>query len=235
MSEEPSELTESPDRLAGMPLWKVLFTIGLQAMFFTIAGVAIFRQTERPIADFVVLDWSAIVNGVALALVLMLLSMVLSRLFPAYARRLIQAQARTYGFLANRVSMPAILFISLCAGIGEEALFRGGLQTLLGDYMPAGLALALAAAAFALIHFAKPHVSALLFIIGCLFGWIYWQTGSLLTVMIAHALYDVYALWALQKAMGEMGLLMPRPAAHLPGCPGRETLQTDRDTRGEDQ
>jgi membrane protease YdiL (CAAX protease family) len=180
--------------------------VGLQAAFFTVAGLAIFHQTDRPLAWFVTFDQAGLVGGLALALALILASMTLSALFPAYAQKLIRDQAHTYSFLKNRAPLPAVLFISLCAGIGEEALFRGGLQTWLGGFMSGPLALVLAALAFALIHFAKARVGALIFIIGCLFGWVYWYTGSLLTVMVGHALYDVYALWALQRAMRTMDL-----------------------------
>ena len=60
--------------------------------------------------------------------------------------------------------------------------------------------------------------------IGCLFGVVYWQTESLLTVMVAHAVYDVYALWALQNAMHELGVFDEEPISTLPAGEENETL-----------
>ena len=144
-----------------------------------------------------------------------------------------RAQARNYPFLKHRISLAAIIFISICAGVGEEVFFRGGLQTVLGDYVPLPFAIALASALFAIVHFAQPLNSALIFVIGCLFGLVYWATGSLLTVIFAHMVYDIYALWALQNAMHEFGVFDEPPSAPLPAQAERETLAQTPDTSGE--
>lgn len=189
-----------------IPLPKLLFFVGLQAFAFTAIGGALWVTSGRAHDTFITLaPWEA-GFGLALALVLIALSAGLARAFPGYARWLVRTQARSYPFLKRRIGIGAILFISVCAGLGEEALFRGGLQTLSGDYLPAPLAIALAAALFALIHFARPLNSALIFAIGCVFGGVYWASQSLLTVIVAHAVYDVYALWALQEALHRMGI-----------------------------
>ena len=52
-----------------------------------------------------------------------------------------------------------------------------------------------------MVHFAKPLVAAIIFVIGVVFGCVYWITDSLLAVMVGHALYDVFALWYVQKEM----------------------------------
>lgn len=229
--------TEGHDPFDGMPVWKVLTYIGLQAVFFTTVGLALWRLAERELSDFVLYGAGEIFYGVLLAFVLITVSAALAKAFPRYAEWLIRSQARNYSFLKHRISIGAIIFISLCAGIGEEALFRGGLQTLLGDYLPYPHPVLLAALLFALIHFAQPLNSALIFVIGCLFGVVYWQTESLLTVMVAHAVYDVYALWALQNAMHELGVFDEEPpeplSKPLPPSDESETLGATRDTTGE--
>ena len=228
---EPTAKGDDP--FAGMSVSKVLSYVGLQAVFFTLIGVALWRLAGQPEFEFVTVSLGETVNGLLLAIALIGLSAGLAKAFPRYAEWLIRSQARNYSFLKNRISIGAIIFISLCAGIGEEALFRGGLQTLLGVYLPLPLALALASALFALIHFAQPLNSALIFVIGCLFGFVYWQTESLLTVMVAHAVYDVYALWALQKAMHELGVFDEEPTSPLPPGDENETLGANTDTTGE--
>ncbi|MEM6585234.1 MAG: type II CAAX endopeptidase family protein [Pseudomonadota bacterium] len=216
-----------------MPIWKVLASIGFQAVLFTSLGVALWVLAERSYQDFVTLAWNEAANGVLLAFALIAASAIMAKTFPRYAEWVIRAQARTYSFLKDRISFAAIIFISICAGVGEEALFRGGLQTLLGEYAPLPLALVVSAALFALIHFAQPAISVLLFVIGCLFGWIYWQTGSLLTVMVGHTVYDVYAIWALQKAMHELDVFDDHRSADLLEESERETLTTANKTTGE--
>lgn len=199
-----------------IPLPKLLLFIGLQTFAFTAIGGAIWVTSGRARDTFITFaPWEA-GFGLALALVLIVLSAGLARAFPSYARWLVRTQARNYPFLKRRIGLGAIIFISICAGLGEEALFRGGLQTLLGDRLEAPLAITLAAGLFALIHFARPLNSALIFAIGCLFGVVYWVTGSLLSVILAHAVYDVYALWALQEALHRLGM------ATAPGIAGEE-------------
>lgn len=219
-----------------IPVPKLLLFIGIQAFAFTAIGGAIWVTSGRGRDGFVSLAPWETGYGIALALALIALSGGLAWAFPGYARWLVRTQARNYSFLKHRIGIGAIVFISICAGLGEEALFRGGLQTLLGDYLPAPLAIVLAAALFALIHFAKPLNSALIFAIGCLFGGVYWATGSLLTVIVAHTVYDVYALWALQQALHRMGIFDEADAdapAPLPAGPLHETSQTQEHNSGE--
>ncbi|MEM7688202.1 MAG: type II CAAX endopeptidase family protein [Pseudomonadota bacterium] len=225
------------DPFADMPIWKVLTYIGLQATFFTALGVALWVIADGSQAPFIAFNWVETAHGLILAAALIAFSFAMAKAFPKYAEWLIRSQAANYSFLRHRISLGSIVFISLCAGIGEEALFRGGLQTLLGDHLPVPLALIVAAALFALIHFAQPLSSALIFAIGCLFGVIYWQTESLLTVMIGHAVYDIYALWALQEAMHELGVFEDASELEadqvLPDEAARETLASTQDTKGE--
>lgn len=221
---------------ADIPVPKLLVFIGIQAFAFAAIGGAIWVASGRTRDDFVSFAaWEA-GYGIALALALIALSAGLAWAFPGYARWLVRTQARNYSFLKQRIGLGAILFISLCAGLGEEALFRGGLQTLLGDHFSVPIAIALSSGLFALIHFAKPLNSALIFAIGCLFGGVYWATGSLLTVIVAHAVYDVYALWALQEALHRMGIFeeaeVDTPAPLPAGAP-RETSENQEHNPGE--
>ncbi|WP_026278829.1 MULTISPECIES: CPBP family intramembrane glutamic endopeptidase [unclassified Thioalkalivibrio] len=84
----------------------------------------------------------------------------------------------------------AILLISLLAGLGEELLVRGVLQTWLDTHLPAFLAILIAAVVFGLAH----AITRLYFVfataIGLYLGLVYYLTGNLLVVIITHALYD---------------------------------------------
>ena len=180
--------------------------LGMQAILFVVLGGGLWVVSGRELSRFVTVSFTEIGLGFALGLVLISFAAAVFYGFPGLSEKLVRLQARNLAFLEKRLSMPMIAFISLCAGVGEEALFRGGLQTFLSDYLPIAVAIGVSSFLFMVIHFAKPLIAALIFIIGCFFGVAYWWTGSLLAVMIGHAVYDVYALWFLQKEMPRLSV-----------------------------
>jgi len=175
-----------------------------------VLGLGLWVWSGRSAGTFVTFGGDEFAIGLALAGALILLAALTFYGLPKLSEYLVRAQADNFSFLEKPLPFPAIIWVSLGAGIGEEALFRGGVQTLAGDYIGAPLAIVLAAALFAAVHFAKPLVAAIIFVIGVLFGVVYWQTGSLLAVMIGHALYDVFALWYVQKEMHRLGVFAPQ-------------------------
>jgi membrane protease YdiL (CAAX protease family) len=85
-------------------------------------------------------------------------------------------------------------FISLLAGLGEEALFRGVIQwrlTEVGGLLPG---LAIASVVFGLCHWATGLYVLLGTAAGLYLGLLWHWTGNLLTPVVAHALYDFMAL-----------------------------------------
>lgn len=182
---------------------------GLQAALFCAIGLGLWYLADRPLAEFVTFAPREFAIGLGLALVLIAIGHILFTYFPNFSERLVRMQARNFGFLEKRLAMPMIIWISICAGVGEEALFRGGMMILMSEYTPFWIALVGSSLVFTIIHFAKPLIAAIIFIIGAYFGLAYWWTGSLLAVMIGHAVYDVYALWYLQKEMHRLQVFEP--------------------------
>ncbi len=94
----------------------------------------------------------------------------------------------------GRCSFLELAVISALAGLGEECLFRGVIQTCairsLG--VPAGLMLA--SLLFGLGHCITLTYAVLAAAIGLYFGLLALATGSLLAPAIAHGLYDFFAL-----------------------------------------
>jgi membrane protease YdiL (CAAX protease family) len=88
--------------------------------------------------------------------------------------------------LLGRLTLGEICVVAVASGIGEEVLFRGALQPILG-YVPASLL-------FGLVHtgpgrhFRLWTVFAL--IVGFLFGAVFEWRQSLLSVITAHALVN---------------------------------------------
>jgi len=194
------------EAIAELPIGKILSLTALQTAFFIIIGLGLWILTGRDAVDFVTFDWRQIALGFAIAGGLIGLGYVLFRAFPKFGERLVRDQVQQFSFLKNRLGPGAIVFIAACAGIGEEALFRGGLLMLVDHYAPFALALLVSSGVFTFIHFARPVVAILIFVIGAMFGLIYWISGSLLAVMIGHWVYDIWALWFIQNEMHRLGV-----------------------------
>lgn len=184
----------------------ILTILAAQCTLMIALGLILWDWSGRPLRRFVSFAPAELAQGIGLGLALIAFAFALWRLFPRAGEKLIRMQAQSYRFLGPNLGWPAIVFIALCAGAGEEALFRGGLQTLLGDHIGVPAAIALASLVFALVHLGKPAVTGLIFAVGCLFGAVYAATESLLTVMIGHALYDIWALRYLQREMLRLDL-----------------------------
>jgi membrane protease YdiL (CAAX protease family) len=84
--------------------------------------------------------------------------------------------------------------VALLAGVGEELLFRGVLQNLLGRWTTPIAGLLIASLLFGLAHALSRLYFLLAFVIGLCFGWIVFQYNDLVVPMVAHSLYDFVAL-----------------------------------------
>lgn len=99
---------------------------------------------------------------------------------------------------AMRLNVFDILFISFCAGFGEEILFRGALQPLMGLWPAAIL--------FVLVHgYINPKnwrisiYGLYLILVSVGFGYLFKHLG-IIAPAIAHLVVDVLLLWDLRNA-----------------------------------
>lgn len=84
------------------------------------------------------------------------------------------------------------------AGLGEEMLFRGVLQPAMIYWLANPWWGVLAAAAFfGLLHPINPLYVVIATLFGVYFGWMTIATDSLIAPILAHGLYDFFALWFL--------------------------------------
>ena len=195
-----------------LPLTRVAAGLGVQAALFVAAGAAMWAYSGRELHTFLDLGWRPALQGLAFGGALIAVAAAIFRLFPRFLEDTAKLQARLAMLFSARRNWAAFVWIALCAGIGEEALFRAGVQTLADDALGPVAGIAISAAAFALIHLAAPLITGVILLIGVVFGLVYWWTGSLLTVMIGHAVYDVWALNALHRELKRLGYLENDPA-----------------------
>ena len=111
---------------------------------------------------------------------------------------------QAYHFVTgNSAVIPAMLFTMLVtAGFGEETLYRGWmferLGRLLGQSVPAKIAtILITSIVFASLHYLEQGVPGVeqALITGLVFGSIFAITGRIFMLMIAHAAFDLTALW----------------------------------------
>jgi sodium transport system permease protein len=93
----------------------------------------------------------------------------------------------------SRHPVLAILVVGTLAGVCEEMLFRGPIQTALVRKLPVRVALAITAFLFAAAHM-DLHGMPIRFGLGLLLGWLVWRGGSIFPAMLAHGLYDATQL-----------------------------------------
>ena len=98
--------------------------------------------------------------------------------------------------LLAEISPKEMVLLSVVAGFGEEALFRGVLQPFSGIWMASLL--------FAVIHVLRwdsDGIKMMLFYMpfGLLLGGLYLYTDNLWGCCVAHTLYDLVALWRIRR------------------------------------
>jgi len=109
---------------------------------------------------------------------------------------------RLYSLLTNlfkNLTWLQIVLLSISAGVGEELLFRGLLQTWLISVTNPWWGIVAASLVFGLMHYLNAAYILLTFLLGGLFGIVYYFTDSLVLVMLAHTVYDIIAFGIIVK------------------------------------
>jgi hypothetical protein len=164
--------------------------LGLVALLAgAVFGVAPFR-TLRPEA-------SAAAAGLLGAAPMLVLLAILWRSRAAALEKIRARIDEAVTSLFAHASWPTLAAVSLAAGFGEEALFRGFLQGGLERVVGAAPALVLASVVFGLVHPVTAAYVALASALGLYLGMLWIWTGNLLAPILAHAVYDFVALLAL--------------------------------------
>jgi hypothetical protein len=153
------------------------------------------------VAPFATLSWSwrGLAAGIAATAPLLLLLGWCLRTRVGPVARLVRTVEERVAPLFVGSSATTVALVAALAGVGEEALFRGVIQTALLDRVPAWAAVGLTAAAFGLAHALSLTYALLAALVGGYLGWLHLVSGNLLVPILAHGFYDFVALQILLR------------------------------------
>jgi membrane protease YdiL (CAAX protease family) len=97
-------------------------------------------------------------------------------------------------------SVGQIALVAALAGVGEELLFRGVLQTIVGWWTTPVVGLVISGLLFGLAHALSKVYFSLATVIGLYLGGLTWYFGDLVAPIVAHGVYDFVALLYLCRA-----------------------------------
>lgn len=100
-----------------------------------------------------------------------------------------------------RFTPARIVAMSIFAGVFEELLFRGVLQTATAQITPMVVAILISNLIFGAVHWRTALYALIAGLIGVWLGVLFALTGNLLTPILTHAVYDLAALFVTARAI----------------------------------
>lgn len=149
------------------------------------------------------LDVVSIAMGILAGLAMLAGASAVTECSFSFAVRMRRDVDRLMG-LFRGATLPDFFFISMLAGLGEEALFRGVIQGGLVAYIGEPMAIVVASILFGMVHCISKTYVFFAMTLGALFGLLYAWTDNIAVPMIAHAAYDVVALWCICRQPARM-------------------------------
>lgn len=172
---------------------------GAPVMIAAAYGFSVLLKTPFP-GDFAwTLQGAAI--GVAATAPLCLFLMWFMRARSSVIGRFRERQIADFSKIGFLFTPMRVFLISLGAGVSEEILFRGVFQGYAMERLPVALAIIAPNIVFGLLHARSALYALIAGMVGCWLGIVYWLSGNLLAPIVAHALYDMYALDVTRRAI----------------------------------
>jgi membrane protease YdiL (CAAX protease family) len=119
---------------------------------------------------------------------------------PAW-RDLVRTVERAAGDLIAPLSPWQVVLLSALAGLGEEAMFRGLLQSGLASLVGMPVALVLASLAFGGAHLVTASYAVVATVMGLYLGWLFALTDNVAVPALVHGLYDAAAIAILRRRL----------------------------------
>jgi membrane protease YdiL (CAAX protease family) len=108
-------------------------------------------------------------------------------------------------------SLGQFALVALLAGVGEELLFRGVIQSVAGQWTTPLVGVIITSLLFGAAHALSKLYFILATAIGLCFGALVLQYDDLVAPMVAHSLYDFFALTYLSRRVRLSGDSAPPP------------------------
>jgi uncharacterized protein len=153
----------------------------------------------------------AILRGVLVTLPMIAVFLWLVHSSRATLRELRQQVEWLIAEMFPAASASQFALVALLAGVGEELLFRGVLQHVIAHWATPLTGLIIASLLFGLAHALSKLYFFLATAIGLCFGGLVLQYNDLVAPMVAHSLYDFFALSYLSRRLRLSGDSAPPP------------------------
>ncbi len=152
------------------------------------------RATGFPITSQMHVSWAAIGMAVGETIPMLLLAWWSLRTSWLPVARLVETVRKAVVPLFAGTPVYALALVSILAGVGEEALFRGVLLSVVAKWLGGLGALAVTSVLFGLAHFVTPGYAVVAALVGAYLGGLALIHQNILVPMLVHALYDFVAL-----------------------------------------
>lgn len=178
--------------------WGILFEAGLGVAALILAwlfGVSLWEQLTENLDDLL----PALVRGCLATLpMLVLFGLLFRSRWPPF-RRLRRQVRQLVRYLIQDASTLDIAALAIVAGLGEELLFRGVIQSLVIRWTTPDVGLGVASLLFGLAHAISRTYFVLATAVGAYLGWLALHYGEIMTPITTHALYDFCVLWWISR------------------------------------
>ncbi len=175
---------------------RLLWVAGVLApAAMVLAGLFLSWVATRGLPDLGAPTWMDLLLGLVVAGLSMGLVTLLSRVSKEFERALKESGTRVGEDALKLAGYPVMLVVVVAAAVGEEVLFRGGLQALVG-VVPAALLFGFSHGGWRREMWAYAAAAS---ISGGLFGLAYKLTGVLWIPILAHALHNIASTVLLGK------------------------------------
>ncbi|MEL7487422.1 MAG: CPBP family intramembrane glutamic endopeptidase [Pseudomonadota bacterium] len=112
-----------------------------------------------------------------------------------------ESQIAFFAGIGFEFTWPRILLMALAAGVCEELMFRGVLQSVADRFAPTIIAIIVTNILFGLLHWRTALYALIAGVVGAYLGVLFWLTGALIAPIATHALYDLFALHLTRQAI----------------------------------
>jgi len=140
------------------------------------------------------IDGHSIMLGTAFVLPPFILFLVLSKTDLKPFKKIQESLDNIINSYFGSCSIIKLAMLSLIAGVGEEAFFRGFLQSVISNSFGELAGILIANLIFGGLHLITLAYGIIVFFIGCYLSAILHYTDSLFVLMWCHSVYDFFAL-----------------------------------------